>query len=109
MISPRVPPSCSALVRGAVDAEARSVKSVKSVQLQFTLFDHDVREVPACRACHRPRNRPPERDRCRVFDNRLREIRAIVVQLIAPRMRTAPDRRASTPPEAPGCRLTFSL
>ena len=33
MISPRVPPSCSALVRGAVDAEERSVESVKSVRL----------------------------------------------------------------------------
>jgi len=31
--------SGSALVRGAVDAEAQSVKSVKSVQLQFTLIE----------------------------------------------------------------------
>jgi hypothetical protein len=47
MISPRVPPGCSALVRGAVDAEARSVKSV---QLQFTCLTREFREVPACRA-----------------------------------------------------------
>ena len=40
MISPRVPPSCSALVRGAANAEAQSVKSpLKSVQLQFTLIE----------------------------------------------------------------------
>jgi len=32
-------PSGSALVRGAVDAEERSVESVKSVQLQFTLIE----------------------------------------------------------------------
>jgi hypothetical protein len=33
MISPRVPPSGSAVVQGVVDAEEQSVESVKSVQL----------------------------------------------------------------------------
>ena len=49
-LATRAPQSGSALVHGAVDAEERSVKSVKSVQLQFTCFTLEVREVPACRA-----------------------------------------------------------